>query len=462
MSQFRDTYSKLVPKWLSEGDGGKVLYSLHTMLDASRERMRQGLYAKLPSYAPEDALACLSRDRKIIRGLDESAESFAPRLIRFLSDHRVRGNPYALMDQIYAYLQTDDTVIRTVDRRGNWYTRAASGARTASLDSGAWDWDGTSVSQWARFWVIIYTSRWEIQWAAPYAGTTTATNGEIQGLRTIIKDWKPGGTRCEWIISSHDSEAFEPSSCGLGWLRFDGTTKYVSIGDIAALDFERSDDYTISAWIRNSANTTQGIVTKRDLDVSPFMGYALYRSADLINLIMRCSDGEIRKIEAPYVADGQWHLVTARHKPAIADGGDMWIDGVDRTSVNTGLLTGTAQTAIPLQIGDYSSGTWAFNGDIGTVGIWNRCLSDTEMVSLYTLGRGRNANYTATSPLLWMRPGLDTYPTILDYGSGGNDGTMTGMVEGDLVSDIPGGEWGTWSDTERPVRFIDARYWSGR
>lgn len=218
--RFRDIFYRLVPSWLSSGEGELVLYSLGFMGDAMAERFRLSYESDLPEYAPEDALAYIGRDRKIVRGINEPAAAYADRLVRYLDDHLTQGNPFALMDQLYAYLQTSGVTLRTVDRRGNWFERASDGTRTFTLDQANWDWDGDAVTNWGRFWVIIFsnTGPWTTQWTHPGGtatdGTTTATADEIAGVMSLIKEWKPTGTRCEWVIVCFGSPVtyFGPST----------------------------------------------------------------------------------------------------------------------------------------------------------------------------------------------------------------------------------------------------------
>ncbi len=216
---FIEKFKELVPAWLSAGDGGKVLASLSLMLDDFRARTKLGLLARFPGYAPDDAaLGALGRDRRLVRGLGEPAASYAERQQRALEDHRVRGNPFALLEQIRTYLQTP-CVVRTVDRRGNWFTVEADGSYSSSIDLGNWGWDSTEVSpNWARFWVIIYPIDAARPWApsssVPFASRktigTTATAAQIAGVRSIIRDWKGAG-KCEWIIVAFDDATFAPS-----------------------------------------------------------------------------------------------------------------------------------------------------------------------------------------------------------------------------------------------------------
>lgn len=223
MISLRDFYAKNLPYWMVDGEGGAVVASVCLLIDAAIDRLYQGLLARFPTYAPADALGPIGRDRKIVRGINEPQSSYAVRLCRWLTDHQVRGNPFALHDQLRGYLQAD-CMIRTVDRRGNWFTTAEDGARSVVLDEGNWDWDGVAASpNWARFWVIIYPVGGTDPWspsvggapaAWPVGGTigTTATPDQVATVRAIVQDWKPAGTRCEWIIIAFDAASFDPLS----------------------------------------------------------------------------------------------------------------------------------------------------------------------------------------------------------------------------------------------------------
>lgn len=230
-TRYRRSLRFLGPSWLmTEGEGPFIERSIGKMMDAFMERTRQGLRARFPSYAPESALAPLGRDRRIIRGIDEPTASYSARLLSWLDDHRVRGNPWKLLEQLRSYCQADVRV-RTVDQRGNWFTIDRDGTKSYLLDQGNWDWDGAADSpNWARFWVIIYPTSdgqpWEIEdtwgtsglwgtgahWGDGGVWGTTATPGQVGDIRSIVQQWSPIGTRCEWIIIAFDDASFDPAS----------------------------------------------------------------------------------------------------------------------------------------------------------------------------------------------------------------------------------------------------------
>ncbi len=226
---FLTAFHKLAPSWLTTGEGELVMASLSLLVDDFGARARLGLIARFPQHAPEDALAALGRDRRIVRGINEPAAAYAERLTRAIDDHRTRGSPFALLRQLRAYLQAD-CMVRTVDRRGNWFTIAADGTESFVLNAGNWDWDGTPASpQWARFWVIIYPKDGVTPWApagtigsptlwgnglignSGYTIGTTATRDQVAAVRSIVREWKPAGRTCEWIIIAFDEATFTPA-----------------------------------------------------------------------------------------------------------------------------------------------------------------------------------------------------------------------------------------------------------
>jgi hypothetical protein len=227
---FRQLVRYLGPRWLTRDrvlgteTTSRVLYSVALLTDSLSERVVQGVRARFPGLGPDDALSELGRDRLIWRGPAEPATTYAGRLTRWLDDHRVRGNPWALLEQIRAYLVPHAVRVRTVDQWGNWYTIEADGTRSRYKAS-AWDWDGTSQAAGrSRFWVLIYlgdTGPWFRQepWGDPgklwgEAGQTwgsTATPEEIAGLRRIVDFWRPAGTRCVQIIYCFEPTLFAPS-----------------------------------------------------------------------------------------------------------------------------------------------------------------------------------------------------------------------------------------------------------
>ncbi len=229
MSSFRQIRKALAPRWLTTGEGGLLGYALDIVKDAFMERARLAHLYRFPQQdgngtpGVPDALNAMGRDRRVVRGIDETDTTYAARLPEWLIDRRRAGNPYVLMKQLAAYCGDEGCSFRTVDNSGNWYSRSSSGTETASLNTGNWNWDGDADS-WARFWVIIYPgTRWPSSgqtwgsagtWgnATSTWGSTTITAEQVVTLRSIVADWKPAGTSCEKIIIALDPASFSPSA----------------------------------------------------------------------------------------------------------------------------------------------------------------------------------------------------------------------------------------------------------
>ncbi len=225
---FRNKRKKLAPRWLTDGDGGKVGYSLDFIKDGFIERLRLGVLARLPENgpngetAPPDALEAMGRDRGLIQGISETDAAYADRLKNWLTTWKTAGNPYALMQQL-AHYTGSGPAFRTVDVRGNWYSRAANGTETALLQEENWNWDGIDYTRWSRFWVVIYPNGlwtsvddWDdtdLDWAeADHTWGTTATPEHVANIKSIVLDWKPAGTRCVDIIIALDANSFDPTA----------------------------------------------------------------------------------------------------------------------------------------------------------------------------------------------------------------------------------------------------------
>jgi hypothetical protein len=212
-----------VPSWLSSGEGGLVLDSIAAELDDFILRMRESLKASMPSYGPSDALPYIGRDRKVLRGIGETDDSYRVALIPWLDRARKNGTPWEMCRRVRAYCQAA-VVVRTVDNSGNWFWIDADGTEHELLEQSNWDWDGNL--DWGRFWIIIYPADlWESEGNWGDAGTwgdggtigTTALPEHVATIRAIASESKPEGTRCEGIIIALDPASFAPDGAGAGY-----------------------------------------------------------------------------------------------------------------------------------------------------------------------------------------------------------------------------------------------------
>jgi hypothetical protein len=94
-----------------------------------------------------------------------------------------------------------------------------------------------------------------------------------------------------------------------------------------------------------------------------------------------------------------------------------------------------------------SAGQNFFDGNIDEGSVWNKALTSAELLAVYNEGvpidlSSNAGDYVSSSNLQgWWRngdtEGTGVYPTIEDYSTNSNDGTMTNMDSGDIVTVVP-------------------------
>lgn len=240
MIVFRRLFYKLVPSWLSSGEGEKVLASMGAMKDMALERMRQGMIQRFPSYAGNDALRLIGKDRKIPRGRTEPRDHYVQRLKgwRFPTGHRTRGSAFGLLEQVSEYF--GGLLCYTRDDKGNLHKRTADGTESFSYGQ-TFNWDGqgkaSGGSLVSRFWLVLFPQpsipsiqAWPELDAGPWGDSLDdnrtdnvildcqgVTTFDIQALQDFFRRtldgvvWKPAATRAMWAVVSMLDEADTPA-----------------------------------------------------------------------------------------------------------------------------------------------------------------------------------------------------------------------------------------------------------
>ena len=94
-----------------------------------------------------------------------------------------------------------------------------------------------------------------------------------------------------------------------------------------------------------------------------------------------------------------------------------------------------------------TTGSDFFEGNIDEGSVWNKALTSAELVAVYNGGvpidlLTNAGDYASSSNLQgWWRngdtAGTSVFPTIEDFSANSNDGTMTNMDSGDIVTVVP-------------------------
>ena len=200
-------------------------------------------------------------------------------------------------------------------------------------------------------------------------------------------------------------------------ISLDGVDDYVSLSSISL-----SSEFTISVWIKptNIGSTTSAIInsgTNNSNRIGIFDADSLQFKLDGSNVFLNETGGN-------FFLENVWqHVLVVRDSSnnisAFRNGASF---GTSVSNSNTG----TFDSLFRFKSSNYSS------GGLDEVAIWNSDQS-ANVASIYNNGPN---DISSLNPLHWWRMGDgDTAPTIIDHGSGGNNGTMTNFST--FSTDVP-------------------------
>jgi len=174
---------------------------------------------------------------------------------------------------------------------------------------------------------------------------------------------------------------FSPCYAGVD---FNGDLDEIDCGTSDTLSMYNNSEFTISAWVKLGAKTTDRPIVTRDINgVLTTIVYMLWWDAgdDLWEFFVRdvASGLHYAKMDsAPNI--GQWY-----HLVAVWDGTDIYIyeDGVvgTTTSAITTILDDSTERT---RIGRREENNTIFDGIINDVKIWNKGLTSTQALQEYT------------------------------------------------------------------------------
>jgi hypothetical protein len=190
--------------------------------------------------------------------------------------------------------------------------------------------------------------------------------------------------------------------------------------------FPSQSNWTLSFWINqaqeNPTDATTAIGNWGNDEYEQFIittyeqGFASYKIAlrgDSGNSYYNFNSGITPNI-------GSWDFVVVRffnnEKIEMSVNGGQWV--TDNTPVNI-----TSNGGNPFVIGTLGEVTsWGIIGQIDSVGIWNRALSDAEVAALYNNGTGLEIE----APVVDLEDGLQAFYKLSDTSdSSGNNRTLT-------------------------------------
>jgi hypothetical protein len=224
------------------------------------------------------------------------------------------------------------------------------------------------------------------------------------------------------------------------------SSMYVTFGD--NFNFERTDTFTVSFWLKWSTNALYSLVTKQG-DGTAYAGWAVYMDASghigcqLVNSIS--GNLYIDVVTTGTFTTATWHHVCITYSGnSLASGVTIYVDGSSQTKTTNNDTLGSNSILTSNNIyagGRASSGSGQyFSGSMDELSLWNIELSSAQVTALYNDKAPTNLLSWSSPPsanlMGWWRMGDgDTAPTITDNSTGGHNGTMTNSPV--MTSDWP-------------------------
>jgi hypothetical protein len=220
---------------------------------------------------------------------------------------------------------------------------------------------------------------------------------------------------------------------------FEQTSSTISMGNVAAYNFERTDVFSLSIWFCTTATNAGHLFFKYDssalargwrifLTNTPGAGQLYFR---LENLDTTPFNRISVFVTAAGLNDGQPHHCVVTYAGTSLDTGvKIYIDGTLRaqtTEANGNTLSATTQTTVAARIGGPNAASPMV---LAHASIWNKVLSLSEVGEVYNSHRPPNLLATSMAGNLigwWKVDGVDdisgTVDGVHDYSTGAHHGT---------------------------------------
>ena len=167
-------------------------------------------------------------------------------------------------------------------------------------------------------------------------------------------------------------------------LEFDGDGDFLECGNDESLNFERTDAFSIQAWINMAVDANQ-IIIRKMVPGETYRGWLLRsRSEGSIETVLRSDWASKNLIQAATeepVPVSEWHHVVMTYDGSSkASGVKIYVDGVDKAlEFDFDGLSDTIKTKLSVNMGSRDAGQDPFGGIIDEVGVYSRVLDKDEV-----------------------------------------------------------------------------------
>ncbi len=245
----------------------------------------------------------------------------------------------------------------------------------------------------------------------------TQTSAWFDWNKTLVGYWPMDFNNATGVYDNSTYENFGTASGAVfnssgyygGAMTFDGVNDYINISYNSNFDFDTTDSFSISQWIKLKSGGAGEVISKTLTNTS-LTGYLWYidNTNNKVNFFLISNNGATKRIfvnSNTALTDESWtHVVTTYNGNGLASGVAIYINGVSSavTVTNDALAGASIKSTQSLNIGDRVNRNNPFSGSIDEVMLFDRVLSTTEISALYnnTANRLQN-NFTSLSDAVY-------------------------------------------------------------
>tara|TARA_B100001059_G_C17749435_1_gene536290 strand:+ start:499 stop:1230 length:732 start_codon:yes stop_codon:yes gene_type:complete len=219
-------------------------------------------------------------------------------------------------------------------------------------------------------------------------------------------------------------------------LDFDGVDDYVDTG----ITTTGTNNVSISCWIKTTETFayTQSRCAFGGINNVSGANYTLGRLGSAFSSANDMKVRAFNTLGTTKLNDGNWHNIIYTYDYTTKEV-NAYVDGNTTPEITVTIAAFSSNYRIAIGWNG-STSSYHFEGNVDECAVWYSILSTSDITAIYN--SGVPTDLTDLSPVSWYRNGDDaTWDgsnwTLVDQGSGGNNGTSANMTESDRVEDVP-------------------------
>tara|TARA_R100000654_G_scaffold26242_2_gene49807 strand:+ start:1759 stop:2514 length:756 start_codon:yes stop_codon:yes gene_type:complete len=226
-------------------------------------------------------------------------------------------------------------------------------------------------------------------------------------------------------------------------LDFDGVNDYVTMGSVSALQI--TGDVTVSAWLYLRSFQNNDVALRLGGDTDSEADNFLYTIAftagtgSTFNVFGGHEYGagvnQFGVFTTNLSLNNWYHIAMVRNTTAKT--WTLYVNG-SAYPVYTYTNQATGGTSAPFEFAKNSS--LYMDGILDEVSIFNAVKSASDITAIYNSGKPTDLSGESNLVGYWRNgdpTGTAAFPTIIDQSSNSNNGTMTNMASGDIITTVP-------------------------